>query len=658
MVLKNGESVETSNILYESDYFEQAQPSFTRLLTVLNTYYTDQWGLNNTGQQGGTTGIDINAPEAWELTEGSNNIVIAVLDNGVDLDHDDLEGNLLAGYDATDGSDGEVNGNCHGNYAHGTCCAGIIAAIDNSYGIKGVASNCKIVPVRIMKTNSTSDDDPLIIGMNYAWETAEADVISCSWGGRGSSINNLDDEISYALELGRDSLGCVVVFAGGNDNLNSIHYPANSNSDIIAVGAMSPCGERKSPSSCDTEDEWGSNYGTPLDVVAPGVLIPTTDIEGSAGYNTNLFLHTEVGGSLISNDYNNYDYTVCFNGTSAATPHVAGVAALILSINPYLTQDQVRDIIKSTARKVRTDLYTYSTTTGRTNGTWNNQMGYGLVDAYAAVIAAAGGPISGPIQVCTSGSTFSISPLASFDSIHWDKGACLNISSGQGTTSCTFVANCYASSYVSVTVYANGHGTTLPQKTVYAALAAPPLFDVSGPASIVLNNTEHFVVDILQRDISTYGIYYYDWSVTSKLQFESSHAYQTDAYVKGISLGFGTISFYTTNGCGTSTFNLLVRVVSGRSLNIYPNPASNEIMIEIDDEANFEDTSSNLLITENLSDTEYLVTVYNNSGIPVFVNKYLNVNEIKINTSSWQKGMYYVVLMLNGGNYSGSFIIE
>lgn len=142
------------------------------------------------------------------------------------------------------------------------------------------------------------------------------------------------------------------------------------------------------------------------------------------------------------------------------------------------------------------------------------------------------------------------------------------------------------------------------------------------------------MADILSSDISAYGIYYYDWSVTSKLQFESSHAYCADAYIKGISLGRGTISFYTTNGCGTFTFNFLVRVVSSKSLSIYPNYANNEITIEIDDEANFEDTSSNLLISENIPDAEYLVTVYNNAGSPIFINKYLNVNEIRINTSS------------------------
>jgi hypothetical protein len=635
-----GNAMEMANLFYESGRFSSAEPDLMvddLPMCVDDDYFTYQWNLSNTGQYSGISGIDIQFCEAWDITSGNNDIVVAIVDQGIEMDHPDLEDNLYAfSYDTESGTQpSQVLG------SHGTACAGIAgASSNNDEGIAGVASDCPLMSVSNSFASTPNSRQRRADGINWAWHNG-ADVISNSWG---SSVQYevIDEAIDSSLTYGRDGLGCVVVFAAGNDN-TVVEYPANSNSDIIVVGAMSQCGERKSPSSCDGEN-WGSNDGETLDIVAPGVKIATTDRQSIEGYNTS----SGTAGN----------YFLSFNGTSAATPHVAGVAALILSVNPYLTQDQVRDIIESTARKVRTDLYTYSTTTGRTNGTWNNQMGYGLVDAYAAVIAAAGGPISGPIQVCTSGSTFSISPLAPFDSIHWDKGACLNISSGQGTTSCTFVANCYGSSYVSVTVYTNGQGTTLPQKTVYAALAAPPLFDVSGPGSIVLNNTEHYVADILPRDLSIYGIYYYDWSVTSKLQFESSHAYRTDAYIKGISLGFGTISFYTTNGCGTSTFNFLVRVVSSKSLSIYPNPASNEITIEIDDEANFEDTSSNLLITENLSDAEYLVTIYNNSGMPVFINKYPNANEIKINTSSWQSGIYYIVLTFNGENYSGSFIIE
>ena len=123
------------------------------------------------------------------------------------------------------------------------------------------------------------------------------------------------------------------------------------------VGATLTNGTRKS----------NSNYGSLLDVMAPGIAIPTTDLQGSAGAT-------------------NIDYSLTFKDTSAACPHVAGIAALILSVNPDLTNVQVNDIIERTARKVGG--YNYQTTVGRSNGTWNNQMGYGLVDAYSAVLEA------------------------------------------------------------------------------------------------------------------------------------------------------------------------------------------------------------------------------------------------------------------------------
>jgi subtilisin family serine protease len=233
-------------------------------------------------------------------------------------------------------------------------------------------------------------------GLNWAIQTG-ANVVSMSFSTEETSA------VNTALSLAVSS-GCVPVAASGNENSSTVNYPAK-NSNVIAVGAVSPCGQRKSPTSCDTETTWGSNYGTALAVVAPGVLISTTDIRGSGGFNPGVPIHPGNGGTKLSSDYSNLDYTVWFNGTSAATPHVAGVAALVLSANPSLTVQQVRNIIESTAQKVRTDLYIYSTTSGHPNGTWNNQTGYGLVDAYAAVQAACPSVVNLTNQTVTTNTT-------------------------------------------------------------------------------------------------------------------------------------------------------------------------------------------------------------------------------------------------------------
>ncbi|MEA3391674.1 MAG: S8 family serine peptidase, partial [Candidatus Marinimicrobia bacterium] len=144
-------------------------------------------------------------------------------------------------------------------------------------------------------------------------------------------------------------------------------YPG-SLSDVIAVGASNMYGERKSKTTSDGEVWWGSNYGSGVDVVAPGVSIYTTDRQGLAGYNVILW-------------WNYYD---SFGGTSAAAPHVAGIASLILSINSSLTVQQVRNAIEGSCEKFGT--YTYTLGSGEQSGlTWNNQVGYGRVNAYEAL---------------------------------------------------------------------------------------------------------------------------------------------------------------------------------------------------------------------------------------------------------------------------------
>jgi hypothetical protein len=361
-------AMQMSNLFYESELFEFSEPNFIIINAFhsYDTYFDQQWGLKNTGQFGGTIGIDIKAEQAWTIAQGSSNIKIAVVDLGVDLTHPDLQANLLQGYDATGHNAGGAP--VYSDDKHGTTCAGIIGAIkDNNIGISGVSPNCKIMPINVSIGNSHLGADFAADGIQWAWRNG-ADVISNSWGD-ASPYTPITNAIDSAVERGRNGNGCVVVFSSGNMN-STVAYPAKL-PNVIAVGAMSPCGERKRSSShpaevslgvstdplgvsCDGETSWGSNYGAELDVVAPGVKIYTTDIQGSAGYT-------------------NGDYHSSFNGTSSACPHVAGVAALILSVNPCLTQQEVRNLIELSCEKVGP--YCYQSTSEHPNGTWNEQTG-------------------------------------------------------------------------------------------------------------------------------------------------------------------------------------------------------------------------------------------------------------------------------------------
>lgn len=357
----SGNALELANYFEKTGNFSYSQPD---LMTddmgecVNDPFFNNQWGLKNTGAGSWTAGVDIRVCDAWNITKGNSTIVTAVLDHGIEMNHPDMSANIFGtGFDTESGTTPAlVLGN------HGTACAGIIGAVDNnSLGVTGVAPNSRLMSISNSLAGTPNSRQKRADGIMWAYKNG-ASVISNSWGS-GVMYTVIDNAIDSALTYGRGGLGCVIVFASGNNN-SSVSYPANSNPDILAVGAMSPCGERKNPSSCDGEGWWGSNYGSQLDVVAPGVKIPTTDRQGGAGYTGT-------------------DYTQTFNGTSSACPHAAGVAALVLSVNPCLTQKQVVEIIESSSRKIGG--YTYSSTAGRENGNWNNEMGYGLIDADAAV---------------------------------------------------------------------------------------------------------------------------------------------------------------------------------------------------------------------------------------------------------------------------------
>ncbi len=321
-------------------------------VTADDTYFPNQWHLENAGQSGGTASADVRAPEAWGITTGDPNISVAIIDHGIDLSHPDLVDNLVAGYDFWDDDDAPEPGpdSLYLADPHGTACAGLVAARgNNSLGVAGVTWACKIIPVRVdiggeMPTNEAD------IATALRWAAANgADVLSNSWGFYGPLplIHAAIIDITKTGGIGRDGKGCTVFFCAGN-NTSFIWWPAVY-SEVIAVGATNHRDIRAS----------FSNVGPELDVTAPGDDVWTTDISGPNGYT-------------FFGLYDLQDYYPTFSGTSAATPIAAGVAALILSVEPGLTNEEVRHFVECSVLDL-----------GETG--WDERYGWGRVDARAAL---------------------------------------------------------------------------------------------------------------------------------------------------------------------------------------------------------------------------------------------------------------------------------
>jgi len=305
-------------------------------------YYQNQWALHNTGQTGGTPDADVDIPEAWEFEQGDNSIVIAVVDSGVDYTHPDLNDNILRsggaviGYDFVNNDSDPMD-----DYGHGTHCAGIIAAeTDNSLGIAGICTDCKILPVKFLNNRGSGWNSDAVLALQYAVDHG-ADVISNSWGGPAMSYA-MQDVINEAYDQ-----NIVVIAAAGNSSSSAFMYPASLD-HVISVSAT------------DHTDTFASysNFGIRIDISAPGTNILSTLLPGA--YLSSTCNDANFGSASDG-------YALC-SGTSMAAPQVAGIAALIKAQNSNMTSPVLYERL-------------YASVDDLGSAGWDQYYGYGRVNA-------------------------------------------------------------------------------------------------------------------------------------------------------------------------------------------------------------------------------------------------------------------------------------
>ena len=316
-------------------------------------YYYQQWYLdmNDTFYKQAEIDVDANIHAVYAKSKYTGrDIKIAVIDDGLDMYHEDLGDALIASYDIESNSS-DVS---HRDYFafHGTAVSGIAVARKNGIGIEGIAPDADLIFLRYKENMSDSETITLF---NKAVKFG-ADLIICSWGTYDVS-EAVKDKIVELSNSGRDGLGLPIIFAVGNDNID-MGNDESAIDEVISVGASDVSNDRA----------WYSNYGKHLDILSPGgdynTAITTLDDSG------------ERGTATLDQNYILYDDYYGFAGTSPAAAIVGGSIALILEANPNLSRAEIEDILKTTADKIGNIPYI----DGR-----NDYYGYGKINLDKAV---------------------------------------------------------------------------------------------------------------------------------------------------------------------------------------------------------------------------------------------------------------------------------
>ena len=340
----------------EADLVER----FGAFYTPKDPLFAEQWHLESEAGPDVVPGAGVFAQKAWDIEQGRRSIVVAVLDDGFDLDHPDFSGKDKI-VDAKDFVDGDSNPFPEGERDdyHGTACAGVAIAEQNGEGIVGIAPGCSFMPVRIPFKPNTDQ-----MWNIFDYVSRYADVISCSWGPPPvySPLSRLiNDKLAMmATNGGPRGKGCVIVFAAGNYNTPIVsedteykwvdhHDDTNISTRLKNGFASHPSVMTVSASTSLAKKSLYSNWGPEISVAAPSNNRDPLDryayLPGRGIWTTD---NEKVGSGVTAGSR----YTSHFGGTSSAAPLVAGTAALVLSVNDNLAAKDVRAILEQTADKI------------------------------------------------------------------------------------------------------------------------------------------------------------------------------------------------------------------------------------------------------------------------------------------------------------------